>query len=81
MNGGLEHLVAYLITGLAFVLGYAQRDLKIALGLLIYGGILEIGQLIVPGRHAGFLDFAWSAAGVLCALAVAQIVRDRFSWA
>ena len=32
-----------------------------------YAGILEFGQLWVPGRHAGILDWAASSGGVLCA--------------
>jgi VanZ family protein len=76
MNTHLEHAIAYLITGIAFIFGYTNWAVwKIATALLVYAGVLELGQLIVPGRHAGLLDYGWSAVGVLCAFASAQIIR------
>ena len=65
----LEHAAAYLISGLAVFTAYPRR-LKwlIAILMMCYAGILEFGQLWVPGRHAGILDWAASSSGVLCAL-------------
>jgi hypothetical protein len=68
-DGRLEHAAAYLISGLAVFTAYPRR-LKwlIAILMMCYAGILEFGQLWVPGRHAGILDWAASSGGVLCAL-------------
>ena len=68
-DGRLEHAAAYLISGLAVFTAYPRR-LKwlIAILMTCYAGILEFGQLWVPGRHAGILDWAASSGGVLCAL-------------
>ena len=68
-DGRLEHAAAYLISGLAVFTAYPRR-LKwlIAMLMMCYAGVLEFGQLGVPGRHAGILDWAASSGGVLCAL-------------
>ena len=68
-DGRFEHAAAYLISGLAVFTAYPRR-LKwlIAIFMTCYAGILEFGQLLVPGRHAGILDWAASSGGVLCAL-------------
>jgi VanZ family protein len=65
----LEHAAAYLISGLSVFTAYPRR-LKCLIAILMpcYAGILEFGQLWVPGRHAGILDWAASSSGVLCAL-------------
>ena len=70
-DGRLEHAAAYLISGLAVFTAYPRR-LKwlIAILMTCYAGILEFGQLLVPGRHAAILDWAASSGGVLCALLV-----------
>ena len=68
-DGRLEHAAAYLISGLAVFTAYPRR-LKwlIAILMTCYAGILEFGQLFVPGRHAAISDWAASSGGVLCAL-------------
>ena len=68
-DGRFEHAAAYLISGLAVFTAYARR-LKwlVAILMTCYAGILELGQHWVSGRHAGILDWAASAGGVLCAL-------------
>jgi VanZ family protein len=68
-DGRLEHAAAYLISGLAVFTAYPRR-LKwlIAILMTCYAGILELGQLFLPGRHAAILDWLASSGGVLCAL-------------
>jgi hypothetical protein len=68
-DGRFEHAAAYLISGLAIFTAYPRRwKWLIAILMTCYAGILEFGQLWVPGRHAGVLDWAASSGGVLCAL-------------
>jgi VanZ family protein len=50
--------------------------------LIAFAGILEVGQLYSPGRHASFQDLAFSSAAVVLGglflwLARARIVRSR----
>ena len=68
-DGRFEHAAAYLISGLAIFTAYPRRwKWLIAILMTCYAGILEFGQLWVPGRHAGVLDWAASSGGALCAL-------------
>ena len=77
--GGLpEHAVAYLITAGAFILGYRNRSpLFFTIALAAYAAILEVGQMLVPGRHASLVDWAAGAAGALCAALLIAAWRSR----
>jgi VanZ family protein len=76
MNGKLEHAIAYLLTCFAFTQGYPDRSpWRFTIALSIYATILEIGQIIVPGRHAAFLDLAAGVVGTSIASMVVVIWR------
>ena len=83
MAGQLEHLIAYAgtttVVGLAF---HRRLPLRVQCGLLIlFAGILEIGQLYAPGRQASVVDFAFSAAGtILGGIAIALALRIFAKW-
>ena len=62
---GLEHLVAFLLTGLAFGLGYANRYVFATLFLIAFVALIEVTQLFVPGRHARISDFFIDAIAVI----------------
>jgi VanZ family protein len=67
-NTRLEHMAAYLIAGIAFIIAYPRRPTwSIAAVLCAYAGILELGQMYIPGRHSALLDWLASSSGVLCA--------------
>ena len=52
--------------------GYPSRPAwHVGLGLAAYAGVLELGQLIVPGRNAAFIDWA---AGIVGAFAGCLLV-------
>jgi VanZ family protein len=60
-----EHVAAYLISTLLFVLAYPRWSPALVGGFYaICAGVLEFGQLYVPGRHSQFEDFAASCLGV-----------------
>jgi hypothetical protein len=67
-NTRLEHVAAYLIAGISVIIAYPRRPTwSIAAILSAYAGILELGQMYIPGRHAALLDWLASSSGALCA--------------
>jgi VanZ family protein len=77
-NTRLEHMAAYLIAGIAVIIAYPRRPTwSIAAILSAYAGILELGQIYVPGRHAALLDWLASSSGVLCACVTVFVFQGR----
>jgi VanZ family protein len=76
LTGQQEHVCAYAAVTLfaLSVLGAGATRTAAAL-LIAYAGVLEIGQLWVPGRHAAFIDFSASSLGVLIGLALVTALR------
>lgn len=69
----LNHLAAFALLGLLARLAWpAQRLARWLLGLLVYGGLLEIAQGLTPNRQAEWADLLADALGLLVALALAQ---------
>jgi VanZ family protein len=65
-NGKVEHALAYFISALLLLWSYPRWTHWLLGGaLVIYAGILEVGQIYVPGRNSQFGDFAASSLGVL----------------
>ncbi|MGX7705894.1 hypothetical protein [Methylobacterium sp. Gmos1] len=78
--GQLEHLAAYAGTAGLLGLGFPRAPARrLALGLGLLAGLLEIGQIWVPGRTAQFVDFAASAGGALLGLAAAGLLNRRLA--
>lgn len=59
-----EHFAAYFGTTMFFMLGYPRKRIVWIVSLMIYAVILEMGQLISPGRFASAVDAAASILGV-----------------
>jgi VanZ family protein len=59
-----EHFAIFFATGIAFGLGYYRRPFTIAFMLVLFAGIVEVAQLLVPERHARFSDFVVDALAV-----------------
>jgi VanZ family protein len=77
-NTRLEHMAAYLIAGLAVLVAYPRKTpWSIATLLGAYAGVLELGQMYVPGRHAALLDWLASSGGVVCACVTVFFYRSR----
>jgi VanZ family protein len=74
LNTRLEHVAAYLIAGVAVITAYPRRSPWLIGALLCtYAGILELGQLYIPGRHAALLDWFASSSGVICVCLVCAL--------
>jgi VanZ family protein len=79
-DGRLEHFVAYAGTMLVAGLGYGRQVsilLRIAVLLIAYAGLLEIGQNFSPGRVPSFFDFAAGAAGTCAGALAVRLWRMR----
>ena len=68
---GFEHLIASLLMGFAFGLGYTSRAILVALLLIGFVGLIEVVQLYVPGRHARMTDFLVDTLAVCIGIASA----------
>jgi VanZ family protein len=65
-----EHAFAFVLVGLAFGLAYRQhRPLTMAIAVVMIG-VLELLQLLVPGRHARLEDFVVDALAACVGLAI-----------
>jgi len=73
MAGQIEHALAYCGTGAILAFAYQDpRRWRIAAGLVMLAGILEIGQLWVSGRHSQPIDFAASSVGALAGVLIGR---------
>mgnify|MGYP001396355744 CR=1 FL=1 len=58
---GAEHFMIFLLAGGFFALGYRRNPAALGILAIALSGLLELLQLIVPGRHARPSDFAINA--------------------
>jgi VanZ family protein len=78
-GAGIEHLdklVHLLVYYIFAVLGYRALAgkpyyLHLCLGIIAYGGLIELGQSHIPGRDMSGYDFLANTLGVLLGAAVA----------
>jgi VanZ family protein len=78
-SGHVEHTGAYGLSGafLFAVLARRHAAWQIAALLTAYAGLLELGQIFVPGRHAGIDDFLFSAAGTVVGVLACAALHKR----
>jgi VanZ family protein len=78
-----EHAFAFLLVGLAFGLAYTRNRVLTAAISVVMIGVLELLQLVVPGRHARLEDFivdALTACVGLVAAAALDWAGQRLRW-
>jgi VanZ family protein len=73
MGGHIEHAVAYAGTAVLLRLGYPAWGKQIAVGLVLYAGLLELLQNFSPGRHSEVSDWLASSTGALMGIAVIHV--------
>jgi VanZ family protein len=80
-SGHVEHAIVYALSGafLLAVLAGRYAAWQVAALLAAYAGLLEAGQLVAPGRHAAFGDFAFSAAGAIAGVLACAALHRRFA--
>jgi VanZ family protein len=64
-----EHALAFVLLGLAFGLAHTRNRLHTAAFVIAYTGLIEILQLLAPGRHARLEDFVVDALAACLGLA------------
>ena len=73
LKGQIEHAIAYCGTGAILAFAYQEpRRWRMAVGLVALAGLLEVGQLWVPGRTSQFIDFAFSSAGAVVGVLIGR---------
>jgi VanZ like family len=79
VSGGGEHIMAYAVAAIA--MGIAGHDLatrRTLIALFAYAGVMEVGQLGVPGRTAQLADFYASCFGVLAGTLIFLVFQIVF---
>jgi len=76
---GIEHFLAFFVTGLFFSLAYSLSFWRVATGSVLFSGILEFVQWFVPGRHARISDFVVGALAACAGGATAIAFRSRIA--
>jgi VanZ family protein len=74
-----EHALAFVLIGLAFGLAYPQDKRLVAGTSVVMIGLLEVLQLLAPGRHARLNDFLVDALTALIGMAIVAICDRIFS--
>lgn len=69
----LDHVLAFAALAASAALAWPGATVRIAVALVTYGGLIELVQMLVPGRHASLLDLGADAIGVALGLAAAAI--------
>ena len=71
-----KHLAAYATLALLAALAFASHIFRpVAAGLVLWGGVLELGQALVPGRSPEWLDVLANAIGVALAVALIHLTN------
>ncbi len=65
---GLEHFSVFLLAGAAFGLGYPEQKFTTVMAVVPVMAVLELLQLLAPGRHARVSDFLINALGACAEL-------------
>ena len=69
-----EHFGSFLLAGIIWCLAYADRLLLWLGTMSVFAGSVELLQILVPGRHARFSDFAVDALGGCAGVLVTFLV-------
>ena len=81
VSHNFEHFGSFLLVGIIWCLAYANRPLLWLGTMAMFAGGIELLQILVPGRHARFSDFAVDAvggcAGILVTFLVARLLSVR----
>jgi hypothetical protein len=69
-SADVERFIAFSVMGGAFALGYPNRSLSVVGMMIAMVSVLEIAQILVPGRHARFNDALVKAGAAVIGVAI-----------
>jgi VanZ family protein len=72
----LEHFIIFWATGALFRLGYSFHSNLLVILFVIFAGVVEILQLVAPGRHARLSDFLVDALAMCIGLLLGFFVKQ-----
>jgi VanZ family protein len=75
-----EHGGIFILTGLAFGLGYQRWRLGQAAALVVFSAGIELLQLAVAGRHSRLSDFLVDAVSVSLGVGLAAFIDFQASY-
>jgi len=74
---GYERFFAYALAAALLAVAYPNRALRIGIIIISLAVMLEIVQLVEPGRHARVMDAVVKASGTCVGLAIAYALNWR----
>jgi VanZ family protein len=76
-----EHALAYLLLGALTAIAARQtlNAYRLALAIVAYAGLLELGQLLIPSRVSSVEDFVASAAGAIMGVLITTLALRRLA--
>ncbi|WFP74966.1 VanZ family protein [Mesorhizobium sp. WSM4906] len=73
-DANVERALAYILFGLALTFGFPSRLVQTMLFVCAVAGVLELLQVIDPGRHARLQDGLLKAAAGLIGIAMGRLI-------
>lgn len=72
-EANVERALAYVLLGFVLALGFPNRLYQAAIFVIVTAGVLELLQIIDPGRHARFADALVKASAGIVGIFVGQL--------
>jgi len=72
-----NHLLGFAVLGLLGLWSYPGRTVTVLLGLLAYGGLIEVLQSLTPYRLAEWADLLADALGLLLGAVLARLFMRK----
>lgn len=73
-----EHFSVFLLAGVAFGVGYPRREYMLFTLAISFSVLIELSQLVVPGRHARLSDFVVDAVGACAGVVFGSLILSRW---
>ncbi len=68
LSDKINHAAAFAVLSTIACRAYGRKIISITAGLMLYGVIIEIGQLLVPGRSCSMLDLMADLSGIFAGI-------------